>query len=67
MLIRYLSTLVLFIALAAPRVLAQGCILIRESAPVIGSPRTVYLNPGEWSIDVMARGSTADRHYSRDV
>jgi hypothetical protein len=46
---------------------AQGCILIRESAPVIGSPSTAYLRPGEWDVDLSMRDSTADRHYSGDV
>jgi hypothetical protein len=45
----------------------QGCILIRESAPVIGSPSTTFLAPGEWELDLSMRGSTADRHYSRDI
>lgn len=55
------------VAAAVPRVAAQGCVLLRESAPVIGAPGTVYLPPGEWDVDVSLRGSTADRHYSRDV
>ena len=46
---------------------AQGCILIRGSAPVIGSPGSTYLRPGEWELDVSLRQSTADRHYSGDV
>src|SRR3954452_7301495 len=46
---------------------AQGCILIRESAPVIGSMSSTYLRPGEWELDFSLRGSTADRHYSGDV
>jgi len=65
--VRQLAAVAGFVALSAPQAAAQGCILIRESAPVIGSARTVYLGPGEWSLDIMARGSTADRHYSRDV
>lgn len=52
---------------AATSAAAQGCILLRESAPVIGAPGTVYLPPGEWDLDVTARGSTATRHYSGDV
>jgi len=46
---------------------AQGCILIRESAPIIGSMSSTYLRPGEWEIDFSLRGSTADEHYSGDV
>ena len=46
---------------------AQGCILIRQSAPIIGSMSSTYLRPGEWELDFSLRGSTADRHYSGDV
>ncbi len=46
---------------------AQGCVLIRESAPVIGSSSSTYLRPGEWQLDVSYRDSTADKHYSLDV
>jgi len=45
----------------------QGCVLIREAAPVIGSASSTYLRPGEWQLDVSYRDSTADRHYSLDV
>src|SRR5437762_9736272 len=46
---------------------AQGCVLIRESAPLFGSASSTYLRPGEWQLDVSFRDSTADRHYSLDV
>jgi hypothetical protein len=46
---------------------AQGCVLIREAAPVIGSLASTYLRPGEWQLDVAFRDSTADKHYSLDV
>lgn len=46
---------------------AQGCVLIREAAPVIGSSSSTYLRPGEWQLDVSYRDSTATRHYSLDV
>lgn len=67
---RYLVCGVIATAIAgatASDAAAQGCILIRESAPVIGSLRSTYLRPGEWELDVSLRGSTADRHYSGDV
>jgi len=51
---------------SAPAV-GQGCILIRESAPIIGAPSTTFLAPGEWDLNISMRGSTADRHYSRDI
>src|SRR5438477_12772603 len=46
---------------------AQGCVLIRQAAPVIGAASSTYLRPGEWQLDVSFRDSTADRHYSLDV
>src|SRR5215471_9422551 len=45
----------------------QGCVLIREAAPVIGAASSTYLRPGEWQLDVSFRDSTATRHYSLDV
>src|SRR5882672_9816541 len=54
--------------LAAPETAsAQGCVLIRQAAPVIGSLSSTYMRPGEWQLDVSFRDSTADRHYSLDV
>jgi len=54
--------------LAAPsQAFAQGCILIRESAPIFGNLASTYLRPGEWEVDLSLRSSTADRHYSLDV
>jgi len=46
---------------------AQGCVLIREAAPIIGAATSTYLRPGEWQMDVSFRDSTATRHYSLDV
>src|SRR5438477_7014735 len=46
---------------------AQGCVLIRQAAPVIGSASSTYLHPGEWQLDVSYRDSTATRHFSLDV
>src|SRR6185369_8006394 len=48
-------------------VYAQGCVLIREAAPIIGAASSTYLRPGEWQLDVSFRDSTADRHYSLDI
>src|SRR5215468_11606143 len=52
---------------ASQNAYAQGCVLIREAAPVIGSISSTYIRPGEWQLDVSFRDSTADRHYSLDV
>ena len=46
---------------------AQGCVLIREAAPVIGSLSSTYMRPGEWQLDVSYRDSTATRHYQLDI
>jgi hypothetical protein len=46
---------------------AQGCVLIRESAPLFGAASSTYLQPGRWELDISFRDSTADRHYSLDV
>jgi hypothetical protein len=46
---------------------AQGCVLIRSSAPLFGAATSTYVRPGEWELDVSVRDSTADRHYSLDV
>lgn len=55
-------------ALVAPRpAAAQGCVLIRESAPLFGAATSTYLQPGQWELDVSVRDSTADRHYSLGV
>ena len=52
---------------ASQNAYAQGCVLIREAAPVIGSSSSTYLHPGEWQLDISYRDSTADKHYSLDV
>ena len=66
--IKCLVALALVTALAsAQNARAQGCVLIREAAPVIGSSSSTYLRPGEWQLDTSFRDSTADRHYSLGV
>jgi hypothetical protein len=57
----------LSICLSTRQAWAQGCILIRESAPIIGAASSTYLRPGEWQFDIGFRNSTADQHYSGDV
>ena len=51
---------------AGQNAFAQGCVLIRQAAPVIGSASSTYLRPGEWQLDVSYRDSTATRHFSLD-
>jgi len=45
---------------------AQGCVLIRQSAPLIGQGMSTDLQPGEWEFSFSTRASTADKHYSLD-
>ena len=62
------GTAAAFAILTTPRpASAQGCVLIRQAAPVIGSISSTYIRPGEWQLDVSFRDSTAARHYSLDV
>jgi len=64
----YTGALAALSLFAGPRIAeAQGCILIRQSAPIVGSLSTTFLRPGEWQLDITYRDSTADRHYSLDV
>src|SRR5437764_539630 len=58
---------VLAFAVAGQNAYAQGCVLIREAAPVIGASSRTYLHTGEWQLDVSYRDSTATRHFSLDV
>src|SRR5690242_16559744 len=45
---------------------AQGCVLIRQSAPLIGQGMSTDLQPGQWEFSFSTRASTADKHYSLD-
>jgi hypothetical protein len=65
--LRYLGLTVLCLAAGARPLWAQGCVLIRESAPLFGAASSTYLQPGRWEFDVSFRDSTADRHYSLGV
>src|ERR1051325_10423587 len=63
----FFSLVALAMLASARNARAQGCVLIREAAPVIGSLSSTYLRPGEWQLDVSYRDSTATRHYQLDV
>jgi hypothetical protein len=43
---------------------AQGCILIRQNAPVFGAEDQIVFTPGEWSLSFNYRQSYADDHYN---
>jgi hypothetical protein len=42
---------------------AQGCLLTRKMAPVLGSQVSPYLQPGEWQAGASYRQFTADHQY----
>jgi hypothetical protein len=42
---------------------AQGCLLTRNMAPVLGSQVSPYLQPGEWQAGASYRQFTADHQY----
>lgn len=43
---------------------AQGCILIRNNAPVFGESGSLPTAPKEWQVYLTYRDSTADHHYN---
>jgi hypothetical protein len=65
------SRIVVTLALAAVATLlgsaqnaaAQGCLLTRNMAPVLGAQLSPYLQPGEWQIGTNYRQFTADHQY----
>ena len=56
----------LVLGLSARSARAQGCVLIRQSAPLIGHGMNPDLQPGQWEFSFSTRASTADKHYSLD-
>jgi hypothetical protein len=42
---------------------AQGCLLTRNMAPVLGAQLSPYLQPGEWQVGTNYRQFTADHQY----
>jgi hypothetical protein len=52
-----------FIAAAASDALAQGCILLRQTAPMFGTTGSLDSEVGSWTITFNGRSSIADQHY----
>lgn len=53
-----------WVVVASPRLAsAQGCLLTRNMAPVLGSQLSPYLQPGEWQVGASYRQFTADHQY----
>ncbi len=50
-------------ALAPTAAKAQGCILARQSAPVVGGLESPYLSPNEWQVFATYRTLRADTHF----
>jgi hypothetical protein len=48
---------------APPSAFAQGCLLTRSMAPVLGAQLSPYLQPGEWQVGASYRQFTADHQY----
>ena len=46
---------------------AQGCILIRQTAPLFGTTGAIDQQPGTWTITFSGRSSVANTHYSGTV
>ena len=58
------AALVAAAVLAAPATArAQGCLLTRNMAPILGSQVSPYLQPGEWQVNANYRQFTADHQY----
>ena len=51
------------LALLPQRVVAQGCILTRNTSPVLGAQISPYLQKGEWQAGMVYRQFTADHQY----
>ena len=61
-----LATLILattFVATAADA-FAQGCILLRQTAPLFGTTGSLDQEAGSWTITFTGRSSIADQHYN---
>ncbi len=58
------SVAVVGVLLATPQdAAAQGCLLTRNMAPVLGAQLSPYLQPGEWQVGANYRQFTADHQY----
>jgi len=53
--------------LAPGRLLAQGCILLRQTSPLFGTTGSPEQEVGTWNLTFTGRASSADTHYSGTV
>ena len=52
-----------FVTTAAADAFAQGCILLRQTAPLFGTTGSLDQEVGSWTITFSGRSSIADQHY----
>lgn len=57
----------MFIAASAGDAVAQGCILLRQTAPIFGTTGSLDSDVGSWTITFNGRSSIADQHYRGSV
>jgi hypothetical protein len=58
---------VALLSAGAPRVFAQGCILIRQTSPMFGTTGSIDNAVGTWTLTFSARSSVANTHYNGTV
>jgi hypothetical protein len=68
------ASVLLTVALVATTILgtassssAQGCILLRQTAPIFGTTGSLNQEVGAWTLVFTGRTSTADKHYNGSV
>src|SRR6185436_9409278 len=52
-----------FVATASAPAFAQGCILLRQTAPLFGTTGALDQEVGTWTITFTGRASIANKHY----
>src|SRR5688500_11853227 len=57
----------LFVATSTSDAMAQGCILLRQTAPLFGTTGSLDSEVGSWTITFNGRSSIADQHYRGSV
>ena len=57
----------LLVAASAGDALAQGCILLRQTAPMFGTTGSLDSEVGSWTVTFTGRSSTADIHYRGEL
>src|SRR5262245_31698143 len=58
-----ISALTALMSAASAPAFAQGCILLRQTAPLFGTTGALDQEVGTWNITFTGRASVANRHY----